>query len=86
MNIFIIIGKNFNCPRFSSTVVAQFYGHTHYDEFEVFYDEGDIDRPVAVAYVGPSVSAYFDLNSAYRIYHVDGDHLSSTRVKINLCA
>lgn len=33
-----------------------------------------------VAYVGPSVSPYYDLNPGYRIYYVDGDHDKSTRV------
>jgi len=33
-----------------------------------------------VAYVGPSVTPYYDLNPGYRIYYVDGDHKSTTRV------
>lgn len=33
-----------------------------------------------MAYVGPSVSPYYDLNPGYRIYYVDGDHDKSTRV------
>ena len=27
--------------RYESTVTAQFFGHTHYDEFELFYDIND---------------------------------------------
>jgi sphingomyelin phosphodiesterase len=36
-----------------------------------------------VAYVGPSVSPYYDLNPGYRIYYVDGDHDKSTRAVID---
>ena len=33
-----------------------------------------------MAYVGPSVTPYYDLNPGYRIYYIDGDHKSTTRV------
>ncbi|KAK9876806.1 hypothetical protein WA026_015044 [Henosepilachna vigintioctopunctata] len=65
--------------RYESTITAQFFGHTHYDEFEVFYDHQDLSRPSSIAYVGPSVSPYYDLNPGYRIYYVDGDHDHTTR-------
>ncbi|CAB3240613.1 unnamed protein product [Arctia plantaginis] len=65
--------------RYESTITAQFFGHTHFDEFEVFYDPHDIGRATSIAYVGPSVSPYYDLNLGYRIYYVDGDHEATTR-------
>ncbi|XP_015127515.1 sphingomyelin phosphodiesterase [Diachasma alloeum] len=65
--------------RYESTITAQFFGHTHYDEFELFYDTDDLTRPVSVAYVGPSVTPYENLNPGYRIYYVDDDQGSSTR-------
>ncbi|CAG9816256.1 unnamed protein product [Phaedon cochleariae] len=65
--------------RYESTITSQFFGHTHYDEFEVFYDHKDLSRPISIAYVGPSVTPYYDLNPGYRIYYVDGDHDKSTR-------
>lgn len=37
-------------------------------------------RALSIAYLGPSVSPYYDLNPGYRIYYVDGDHDKSTRV------
>ena len=52
-------------PRYSATITGQFYGHTHTDEFEVFYSEG---RPVNVAYIAPAVTPYHGLNPAYRVY------------------
>lgn len=62
--------------RFEDTVRGQFFGHSHLDEFEVFY--GDGERPTSVAYVGPSVTSYDGVNPSYRIYTVDGDHQSSS--------
>ncbi|GBP20693.1 Sphingomyelin phosphodiesterase [Eumeta japonica] len=69
--------------RYESTITAQFFGHTHYDEFEVFYDPHDLSRATSIAYVGPSVSPYYDLNLGYRIYYVDGDHEQSTRLVVD---
>lgn len=31
--------------RYESTITAQFFGHTHFDEFEVFYDPNDLGKP-----------------------------------------
>uniref|UniRef100_A0A8C8VJL6 Calcineurin-like phosphoesterase domain-containing protein n=1 Tax=Pelusios castaneus TaxID=367368 RepID=A0A8C8VJL6_9SAUR len=48
--------------RFEGTIAAQFFGHTHVDEFEMFYDEETLSRPVSVAFVAPSVTTYISLN------------------------
>lgn len=32
--------------RYESTVTAQFFGHTHFDEFEVFYDPGNLSEDI----------------------------------------
>ncbi|XP_043467643.1 sphingomyelin phosphodiesterase isoform X2 [Leptopilina heterotoma] len=69
--------------RYESTITAQFFGHTHFDEFEVFYDTTDLGRALSIAYVGPSVSPYYDLNPGYRIYYVDGDHAKTTRMVVD---
>jgi hypothetical protein len=53
--------------------VGQFFGHTHLDEFEVFYGGGVEEKtPVSVAYLAPSLTPHDGLNPAYRIYHIDG--------------
>lgn len=72
--------NNFIEYRYESTITAQFFGHTHYDEFEVFYDTSDHKRAVSIAYIGPSVTPYQDVNPGYRIYYVDGDHPKTTRM------
>ena len=39
--------------RFESTIRAQFFGHTHYDSFSVFYEQADpTGRATNVMYVG----------------------------------
>ncbi|XP_073991231.1 sphingomyelin phosphodiesterase isoform X2 [Rhodnius prolixus] len=69
--------------RYEGVITAQFFGHTHFDEFEVFYDMDDMGRAISIAYVGPSVTPYYDLNPGYRIYYVDGDHEKSTRMVLD---
>ncbi|XP_021931289.1 sphingomyelin phosphodiesterase-like isoform X3 [Zootermopsis nevadensis] len=69
--------------RYESTITAQFFGHTHFDEFELFYDRNDLSRVTSIAYIGPSVTPYYDLNPGYRIYYIDGDHKSTTRAVVD---
>ncbi|KAG8137198.1 putative Sphingomyelin phosphodiesterase-like protein [Naja naja] len=64
--------------RFEGTVAGQFFGHTHLDGFEMFYDEETITRPVGIAFLAPSVTTYIKLNPGYRVYHVDGIHPASS--------
>ncbi|KAK4010699.1 sphingomyelin phosphodiesterase [Daphnia magna] len=64
--------------RFESTVAAQFYGHTHKDEYKVFYDTVELTRPVNVAFIAPSLTTYSKLNPGYRTYTVDGQRPGST--------
>ncbi|XP_059480867.1 sphingomyelin phosphodiesterase isoform X1 [Neocloeon triangulifer] len=69
--------------RYESTITAQFFGHTHFDEFELFYDSTDASRVTSIAYIGPSVTPYYDLNPGYRIYYVDADHAHTTRMVLD---
>ncbi|CAH1103351.1 unnamed protein product [Psylliodes chrysocephalus] len=69
--------------RFQHTITAQFYGHTHADEFELFYETNNYSRPINVAYLGPSITTYENNNPAFRIYYVEGDHERSTRAVID---
>ncbi|KAK8388912.1 hypothetical protein O3P69_020698 [Scylla paramamosain] len=66
--------------RYEATITAQFFGHTHYDEFELFYDENDRHRVTNIAYIGPSVTSYYKLNPGYRIYYVEGEFPTSQKV------
>ncbi|RIA98368.1 Metallo-dependent phosphatase-like protein [Glomus cerebriforme] len=67
--------------RFNDTITGQFYGHTHWDEFQVIYDSiGNHEpRPVGVGYMGPSVTTFKNLNPAFRVYEIN----KSTKKIIN---
>ena len=67
--------------RYESTIAGQFHGHTHKDEYEVFYDLHNTSRPVAMSYIGGSVTTYSYTNPGYRIYTIDGNYNGSSWVK-----
>jgi hypothetical protein len=70
--------------RYESTITGQFFGHTHFDHFEVFYDLATLKRPTNVAYISPSVTPFSNLNMGYRIFTVDGNYTGSSRVCLPL--
>lgn len=76
---------NYYCivNRYESTIAAQFFGHTHVDEFELFYDEETLSRPVSVAFIAPSVTTYINLNPGYRIYEIDGNYSTSSHMVLD---
>ncbi|KAM4697277.1 sphingomyelin phosphodiesterase [Discoglossus pictus] len=69
--------------RYESTIAAQFFGHTHLDEFEIFYDEETLTRPVSVAFIAPSVTTYINLNPGYRVYQADGEYPGSSHMVLD---
>ncbi|XP_070533262.1 sphingomyelin phosphodiesterase-like [Ptychodera flava] len=69
--------------RYESTIAGQFFGHTHTDSFQVFYDEETLSRPLSVAYIAGSVTTQPTLNPAYRVYQIDGDYEGSSRMVLN---
>lgn len=69
--------------RFESTITAQFFGHTHFDEFELFYDEYNPHRVTNIAYIGPSVTSYYKLNPGYRLYTIEGEYEGSRKLVID---
>ncbi|XP_072230909.1 sphingomyelin phosphodiesterase [Leuresthes tenuis] len=69
--------------RYESTITGQFFGHTHFDEFQMFYDEETMTRPLGVAFVAPSVTTYVNLNPGYRVYYVDGNYQGSSRLVLD---
>lgn len=52
--------------RYENTLAGQFFGHTHVDEFEIFYDEETLSRPLSVAFLAPSATTYISLNPGER--------------------
>ncbi|XP_025016767.1 sphingomyelin phosphodiesterase-like [Tetranychus urticae] len=53
--------------RFRETISSQFYGHTHRDEFRVYYSPIN-NLPIGNAYIGPSITSFKGNNPGYRIY------------------
>ena len=58
--------------RFNNTISGQFFGHTHFDEFQTFFTKATPYHPVGVAFLGPSLTSHGQINPAYRIYYIDG--------------
>lgn len=86
--------------RFSPTTVAGvFFGHTHRDQLQIFYDflpnstivrDGvayrdttrvDYSKPLAVGYIGPSITPLAGYNAGYQLYQVDAKTFSVTGVQ-----
>jgi len=55
--------------RFNNTVTGQFFGHTHNDQFTLFYDANN--NTVGVQLIAPSVTTETDENPSFRIYMYD---------------
>lgn len=75
--------------RFQRTITAQFYGHTHFEEFKVVFApksrKRPLSKPISTAFVGGSVSAYTDLNPNYKIYYSDGGYSGASWVRAFFC-
>lgn len=56
--------------RFSATISAQFNGHTHLDEFRVFYDDTN-KNVVNLAFNGGSFTTFVGFNPNFRFYDVN---------------
>ncbi|KAF9352129.1 hypothetical protein BGX26_010003 [Mortierella sp. AD094] len=60
--------------RYSPHVVAeQFFGHTHFDEFALYYGPGakSSQNAISTAWIGPSVTPYTNINPGFRVYKAD---------------
>ncbi|XP_072939936.1 uncharacterized protein [Epargyreus clarus] len=57
--------------RFSATIAAEFNGHTHSDEFKIFYSLTD-GKPISMAWGGGSATAYTHYNLNYKIATING--------------
>lgn len=75
--------------RYESTIVGQYFGHSHYDFIEMFYDLDSTGEPLkratGVSFIAPSVSSFqesdvffYASNPAYTIYTLDGVYEGSS--------
>ncbi|KAI0470870.1 sphingomyelin phosphodiesterase [Xylariaceae sp. FL0804] len=61
--------------RYSSTIAALFFGHTHLDEFEISYNDygsQSASNAVAMSYIAPSMTPTSG-HPSFRVYTVDPD-------------
>ncbi|GMT32024.1 hypothetical protein PFISCL1PPCAC_23321, partial [Pristionchus fissidentatus] len=65
--------------RFEATITAQFFGHTHSEEFNMFYENPDdaSSRPTGVSWSAPSLTTYSEYFPAYRVYEIEGQFAGS---------
>lgn len=72
--------------RFSpATIAGVFFGHTHEDQIQIFYDyastslngtlrnttDVDYNKPLNMAFIGPSITPLTGNNAGYQLYQVD---------------
>lgn len=57
--------------RFWNTISAQFAGHSHKDEFNIYYSRDNPSQALNVLWNGGSTTAYSDVNPNYKIYTMD---------------
>ncbi|KAL3265353.1 hypothetical protein HHI36_009561 [Cryptolaemus montrouzieri] len=68
-------GREFNriVNRFSDTITGHFNGHTHFDEFLVYFNESEPTEAINVAFNGASLVTFTDNNPSYKIYDIDAN-------------
>uniref|UniRef100_A0A1Q3G345 Sphingomyelin phosphodiesterase n=1 Tax=Culex tarsalis TaxID=7177 RepID=A0A1Q3G345_CULTA len=59
--------------RFAHIIQGQFNGHSHVDEFNVYYRKDDPTAAVNVAWNGASTTTFTRLNPNYKVFYVDGE-------------
>uniref|UniRef100_A0AC35TN56 Metallophos domain-containing protein n=1 Tax=Rhabditophanes sp. KR3021 TaxID=114890 RepID=A0AC35TN56_9BILA len=66
--------------RYESTIAAQFFGHTHSEQYYLTYEDmkDSTSRPTSVIFAAPSVTTYSEYNPAYRVYTIDGNYAGSS--------
>nr|XP_019543354.2 sphingomyelin phosphodiesterase-like [Aedes albopictus] len=57
--------------RFAHIIEGQFNGHSHVDEFNVYYRRDDPTAAVNVAWNGGSTTTFTQLNPNYKVFYVD---------------
>lgn len=62
--------------RFAHLISGQFNGHTHFDEFSIYYNP-DTSAAVNIAFNGGSATSFTELNSNYRIYYAHAENFVS---------
>lgn len=65
--------------RFWNTVTGVFNGHTHNDEFNIFYSRTQPSYAINVGFNGGSATTYSHKNHNYKVYYVNSDSYVSIK-------
>lgn len=65
--------------RFANTITAQFNGHTHYDQFYVYFNSSDSESAINVAFNGASITPFTGNNPSYKLFYIDSDTFVSIK-------
>jgi len=57
--------------KYSNSVAALFFGHTHHDHFEITYDFATNKIPTHISFIAPSVTTQTFINPSFRQYIYD---------------
>ncbi|CAG7722469.1 unnamed protein product [Allacma fusca] len=68
--------------RYHLTVTGQFFGHTHFDEFALYYHPTNKSEATNGVFLGASLTPHTNLNPGYKIYSVDGARGEESTYKI----
>ncbi|XP_012231935.2 sphingomyelin phosphodiesterase [Linepithema humile] len=60
--------------RYAHIIRAQFNGHTHNDELQLYYSSSNNTRINNVAWTGGSATAFSKLNPNYKVYAIDSNN------------
>lgn len=70
---FRVWGREFRriVDRYWNTISGIFNGHTHRDQFNVYYSRANANYAINVAYNGGCTTTFTNVNPNYRMYHVE---------------
>ncbi|XP_055586266.1 sphingomyelin phosphodiesterase 1-like [Uranotaenia lowii] len=69
--------------RYRKTIAAQFNGHSHFDDFTLFYDLDDPSKPINVAWNGGSITPHVARNPNYHALTISGQTMEVTALDIH---
>lgn len=58
--------------RYSHLIRGIFYGHSHDDEYSMFYDS-ETGEPINASFIAPSLTTHTNKNPSFRIIEADSD-------------
>lgn len=57
--------------RFANIIAGQFNGHTHRDEFNVFYNISSPEQPISMVWNGASITTFDQANPSFKLVSID---------------